>query len=63
MVDGKDLRELSLFKWKNDISIVPQEPILFQGTIEENIRFGCESVTYDEVVTAAKEANAHDFIL
>lgn len=63
VVDGNDLRELNLFKWRNEISIVPQEPILFQGTIEDNILFGCESVTYDEVLTAAKEANAHDFIL
>jgi len=63
MVDGKDLRELSLFKWRNETSIVPQEPVLFKGTIEDNIRFGRQNVTYDEVVAAAKEANAHDFIM
>merc|ERR1712048_1211940 len=62
-VDGRDLRELDLHKWREEISIVSQEPVLFQGTIEENIRFGQKSVAFEEVVAAAKKANAHDFIL
>merc|ERR1712084_158824 len=62
-VDGRDLRELDLHKWREETSIVPQEPILFQGTIKENICFGRKSVTFREVIAAAKKANAHDFIL
>lgn len=42
--------------------MVSQEPVLFQTTIEENIRYGRDGVTFEEIVKAGKMANAHDFI-
>jgi len=45
------------------IAMVPQETLLFSGTIEDNIRFGRLNATHDEIVEAAKLANAHDFIM
>ena len=45
------------------VGVVSQEPVLFATTIAENIRYGREDVTRDEVVEAAKKANAHDFIV
>ncbi len=47
---------------RRQISMVPQEPVLFSGTIADNIRYGRLRATMDEIVAAAKSANAHDFI-
>ena len=59
---GKDIRSLKV-KWlRQHIGIVSQEPVLFDTTIAENIRYGKEDATDDEVTQAAKNANAHDFI-
>ena len=61
-MDGKDVKEYHL-KWlREHIGVVSQEPVLFQTTIEENIRYGRDGVTMDEIVAAAKMANAHKFI-
>jgi ABC-type multidrug transport system fused ATPase/permease subunit len=63
LLDGHDLRSINL-KWlRSNIGIVSQEPVLFFGTIEDNIRFGKRDATDDEVIAAAKMANAHDFIM
>ncbi|KAM5157175.1 ATP-dependent translocase ABCB1-like isoform 1-T4 [Mantella aurantiaca] len=62
MMDGQDIRSLNV-KWLRDnIGVVSQEPILFGTTIGENIRFGRDGVTDQEVEQAAREANAYDFI-
>nr|AEQ19307.1 p-glycoprotein [Brachionus orientalis]AEQ19309.1 p-glycoprotein [Brachionus orientalis] len=62
-LDGNDLRSLNV-KWlRSQIGVVNQEPILFSTTIKENIRFGKENVTDEEIIEAAKNANAHDFIM
>jgi ABC-type multidrug transport system fused ATPase/permease subunit len=61
-LDGRDVRTLSLESLRRQISMVPQEPVLFSGTIADNIRYGRLQATMDEVVAAAKAANAHDFI-
>ncbi len=62
MVGGEDVRNLNL-KWlRSQIGLVSQEPVLFDTTIAENIRFGKESATMEEIQEAAKSANAHDFI-
>nr|KAG5689387.1 hypothetical protein BaRGS_017671 [Batillaria attramentaria] len=62
-VDGHDVRDLNL-KWLRDqIGVVSQEPVLFAATIAENIRYGRDGVTQSEIETAAKEANAHDFVV
>ena len=62
LLDGLDVRTLSLDSLRRQISMVPQEPVLFSGTIADNIRYGRLGATMDEIVAAAKSANAHDFI-
>src|SRR2546426_10960931 len=62
LIDGRDLREATLASLRRQIGIVTQEPFLFSGTIEENIRYGRPRATEEEVWQAAKVANAFDFI-
>jgi len=62
-IDGIDYRELSLQDMRRQIGVVLQEPFLFNGTIAENIAYGKPGATFEEVVEAAKAANAHHFIL
>jgi ATP-binding cassette subfamily B protein len=62
LLDGTDIRKLTLASLRQQISIVLQEPLLFSGTIAENIRYGRLGASMEEVVQAAKDANAHDFI-
>jgi ATP-binding cassette, subfamily B, bacterial len=61
-LDGVDLRDIQLQSLREQISVVLQEPLLFSGTIEENIRYGKLGAGIDEVREAAKAANADDFI-
>lgn len=62
MIDGIEVKDFNL-KWlRQHIGVVSQEPILFGTTIAENIRYGREDVTDEEIEKAAREANAHDFI-
>ena len=63
LVDGNDIRDCSLSSLISIMGIVTQEAILFNDTVYNNIAFGMENVTEDEVVAAAKIANAHEFIL
>lgn len=63
LIDGHDLREVTLDSLRSQIGIVLQESTLFSGTIRENIAFGKPTATNDEIVAAAKAAAAHDFIL
>ncbi|CAF2623577.1 unnamed protein product [Rotaria sp. Silwood2] len=62
-LDGKDIKKLNVAWLRSHIGIVSQEPVLFTGSIEENIRFGKQDATDEEVQAAAKMANAHDFIM
>ncbi len=62
-IDGRDVRDFSLNSIRRFIAMVPQETLLFSGTIEDNIRFGKLDATREEIIEAAKLANAHDFIL
>jgi ATP-binding cassette subfamily B protein len=62
-VDGLDVRDLTLESLRGQIGIVLQETTLFAATIRENIAFGRPGATEDEIVEAAKAAQAHDFIL
>ena len=62
MLDGRDIKTLNLRWLRGQIGIVSQEPILFATTIAENIRYGRDGVSDEEMKQAAKEANAHDFI-
>jgi ATP-binding cassette subfamily B protein/subfamily B ATP-binding cassette protein MsbA len=63
LVDGKDVRQLRLSDLRNLIGNVNQEAILFNDTFFKNIAFGVENATIEEVIEAAKLANAHDFIM
>jgi len=62
-IDGTDLRDLKVSDLRSLVGAVTQEAILFNDTIEENIRYGSPGATHEEVVAAAKLANAHDFIV
>jgi ABC-type multidrug transport system fused ATPase/permease subunit len=61
-IDGVDLRDLRLDSLREQISVVLQDPLLFSGTIAENIRYGKLDASDEEVRAAARAANAHDFI-
>ncbi|CAF1034859.1 unnamed protein product [Adineta steineri] len=63
LLDGKDITSYNVAWLRSHIGIVSQEPVLFTGSIEDNIRFGKIDATDDEVQAAAKMANAHDFIM
>jgi ATP-binding cassette, subfamily B, bacterial len=63
LLDGKDLRDLKLESLRAQISIVLQEPFLFPFSIADNIGFGREGATREEIEHAARLANAHDFII
>ena len=62
LIGGNDVRDLNLTWLRSHIGVVSQEPVLFDATIAENIRFGKLDATHDEIVQAAKSANAHNFI-
>ncbi|MCU1363882.1 MAG: ABC-type multidrug transport system, ATPase and permease component [Acidimicrobiaceae bacterium] len=62
LIDGVDLRDLKLDSVRGNVAVVLQEPLLFLGTIADNIRYGRLDASDDDVVEAAKGANAHDFI-
>jgi ATP-binding cassette subfamily B protein/subfamily B ATP-binding cassette protein MsbA len=63
LLDGRDVRTIRLRSLRDQISVVLQEPLLFSGCIRDNIRYGRLDATMDEVIEAAREANAHDFIM
>ncbi|KAM8811461.1 phosphatidylcholine translocator ABCB4-like [Eudromia elegans] len=62
-IDGQDIRTLNVRYLREIIGVVNQEPVLFGTTIAENIRYGRENVTMEEMEKATKEANAYDFIM
>lgn len=62
-LDGHDIRGLNIQWLRSLIGIVEQEPVLFATTIAENIRYGRPRVTMDDIISAAKEANAYNFIM
>ena len=62
-IDGMDYTQMSLQEMRRQIGIVLQEPFLFNGTVSENIAYGKPSASFEEIMEAAKAANAHSFIL
>jgi ATP-binding cassette subfamily B protein len=62
-IDGRDYRDISLQDMRHQIGIVLQEPFLFNGTIAENIAYGKPGACFEEIVEAARAANAHNFVL
>ncbi|HEX6727026.1 MAG TPA: ABC transporter ATP-binding protein [Nitrospira sp.] len=61
-IDGKDLRQVTVESWYRQVALVPQETILFGGTILDNIRYGNMAANEAVVLEASKAAHAHDFI-
>lgn len=62
-IDGKDITDVTLKSLRNNIGVVQQDVYLFTGTILDNIRYGKMDATREEIIEAAKNANAHDFIM
>lgn len=62
-IDGKDIRSLTLGSLRRNVGVVQQDVYLFSGTIGENIIYGKPEATREEIIQAAKLANAHDFIM
>lgn len=62
-IDGKDIRDVTLQSLRENIGIVQQDVYLFAGTVYDNIRYGKANATREEIIEAAKLANAHDFIM
>lgn len=62
-VDGNDIRDITLKSLRNNIGIVQQDVYLFAGTVYDNIVYGKPGATKEEVIEAAKKANAHEFIM
>jgi ATP-binding cassette subfamily B multidrug efflux pump len=62
-LDGADLRDIPLHALRTQVGIALQEPVLFSGTVRDNIRYGRPEVTEEEVIAAAQAAQAHDFIV
>ncbi len=63
LIDGHDVRQLALEDFRRNIGIVLQEPFLFYGTIAENISYGRPDATREQIISAARAARAHEFIL
>ena len=61
-VDGVDIKKIKLLSLRKQMAIVPQETILFSGSIKENIKYGSPNAGDSDAINAAKAANAHDFI-
>jgi len=62
-IDGHDVRDVKMESLRNQISVVLQEPFLFQGSVAENISYSKPDASRSEIIAAAKAANAHDFIM
>ena len=62
-MDGNDIRTLNVRHYRKHFGVVSQEPVLFATTINNNIRYGQDGVTSEDIEKAAKEANAYDFIM
>lgn len=62
-IDGTDVKLLSVQWLRAQIGIVGQEPVLFNTSVRENIRYGRDDATKEDITAAAKQANAHEFIM
>ena len=62
LIDGHDISQVTQESLRNEVSLVPQEPILFHRTIMDNIRYGRREATDEEVIEAARKAHCHEFI-
>ena len=60
--NNHDIRKTPVASWRNRVAVVPQEVLLFGGTIEENLKYGNPHASRDEILAAARQANALEFI-
>jgi len=63
LIDGQDIKQIQLSSLRQNIGVVQQDVYLFAGNVADNIRYGKLNATQDEIIAAAKQANAHDFIM
>ncbi|MCE9544370.1 MAG: DUF1854 domain-containing protein [Planctomycetia bacterium] len=63
LIDGIDVRQMDPRKLRRHIGVVPQEPFLFRGTVAENLAYGNPAATPEQIMIAAKQGDAHDFIM
>jgi ABC-type multidrug transport system fused ATPase/permease subunit len=62
LIDGTELNKLNVRWLRKLIGVVSQEPVLFEASIEDNIKLGKHAITHSQLVAAARSANAHEFI-
>jgi ATP-binding cassette subfamily B protein len=62
-IDGVNIQDIKLCNLRNNIALVPQEPSLFHRSIRDNISYARPDASFEEVIEAAKKAQAHDFIM
>jgi ABC-type multidrug transport system fused ATPase/permease subunit len=62
-VDGHDIRDVTFASLRRSIGVVLQDPVLFNATIADNLRYGCPEATMDQVIEAAKAAEIHEMIM
>ncbi len=62
-IDGTSIKDITLKSLRNNIGVVQQDVYLFSGTVRENITYGCENARDEDIIEAAKNAGAHDFIM
>jgi len=62
LIDGVDLNRLDIGHFRRQVGMVLQDPHLFHGTVLDNIRYGLEDASYDQIIDASRAANAHDFV-
>jgi len=63
LIDGVDIRNIELDDLRQQVGVVLQEPFLFPGTVRDNIAYARMDATFEQIISAAKRANAHDFIV
>lgn len=63
LIDGYDISKVELYSLRQQVGIVPQDPLLFDGTVQENIATTCPNASAEEIIRAAQVAAAHDFIM
>lgn len=62
LIDGQDVRDVTMASLRRNVGVVQQDIYLFSGTVTDNLRYGRPDASFEEIVAAAKAANAHDFI-
>lgn len=62
LIDGQDIKSVTQASLRNQIAIIPQDPVLFHRSVGENIGYGCPEATAEEIIACSKKAHCHEFI-